>query len=114
MKFVERASHNYGKAAKNDLGFILWQRYWKRSWSAENNSDIYTTVWIGKRNPTLWGGPVSTTFTIYYTKSDLGSQVRYKGITVEEGFKTSKEAMLYVNSHLEEILALEFEVAEGR
>jgi len=110
MKLVQTNAINDGNRVRNDLGFIMSMRFWIKKFEDANDRLIYTTIWVGKHNPSIAGDLPQSTFSIYYTKADLHSRrISYKGIIIKEGFKTSRIAMEYVNSHLDEILSLEFE-----
>lgn len=110
MKLVQTNARNDGNHVRNDLGFIMSMRFWIKKFEDANDRLIYTTIWVGKYNPTIAGDlHQSSTFNIYYTKTDLHRRKSYKGIVVKEGFKTSRSAMEYANAHLDEILSLEFE-----
>lgn len=110
MELVETTALNDGNRVRNDLGFIMSMRFWIKKFEDANDRLTYVTIWVGKHNPSIAGDLQQSTFGIYYTKADLHSRrISYKGIIVKEGFKTSRIAMEYVNSHLDEILSLEFE-----
>lgn len=110
MKLVQTNAINDGNRVRNDLGFIMSMRFWIKKFEDANDRLTYITIWVGKHNPSIAGSPQQTTFSIYCTKDDLRSMsVWFKGIVVKEGFKTSKSAMEYANSHLDEIFSLEFE-----
>jgi hypothetical protein len=110
MKLVQTNARNDGNRVRNDLGFIMSMSFWIKKFEDANDRLTYITIWVGKHNPSIAGNLQQSTFSIYCTKDDLRSmRIRFKGIVVKEGFKTSKSAMEYVNAHLDEILSLEFE-----